>query len=75
MGGCNELILFIYLYICSSEYEDASDDEDVAASQACGHKNSVDTEEGTDRGAEAASATGIPGAGHGQTQVERDDPT
>ncbi|KAK2190253.1 hypothetical protein NP493_85g05039 [Ridgeia piscesae] len=59
----------------SSEYEDASDDEDVAASQACGHKNSVDTEEGTDRGAEAASATGIPGAGHGQTQVERDDPT
>ena len=75
MNTINELVLCNYLYICSSEYEDASDDEDVDASQACGHKDSVDTEEGSDRDAEAASATDVPGAGHGQTQVERDDPT
>ncbi|KAI0210719.1 18S rRNA aminocarboxypropyltransferase [Lamellibrachia satsuma] len=59
----------------SSEYEEDSDNEGVEGAQECGHHNSEDTGgDGTVRGAEAAAATDVHGAGGRQTEVERNDP-
>lgn len=66
---------FVSFCVFSSEYEEDSDNEGVEGAQECGHHNSEDTGgDGTVRGAEAAAATDVHGAGGRQTEVERNDP-